>query len=102
MTQRFLIREANRDEIVIRAHVAFSKCVAKFGKLKALSDDQNDKYSSGTVVIILDKMSVYSFTKHVPHLNFSCPPNTLLWRQAWLVGVARLFPVNESMVQWRC
>ena len=74
MTQRFLIREANRDEIVIRAHVAFSKCVAKFGKLKALSDDQNDKYSSGTVVIILDKTSVYSFTKHVPHLNFSCPP----------------------------
>ena len=57
--------------------MGFSKCVAKFDKLKALSDDLNDKYSNRTVVIILDKTSVYSFTIHVSLSNFSCPLNTL-------------------------
>ena len=48
MTQRFLIREANRDEIVIRANVAFNKCVAKFGKLKTSAGHRKLKLYSAT------------------------------------------------------
>ena len=37
-----------------------------------------------------------------PFRIFPAPQTRYLWRQAWLVGVTKLFPVNESMVQWKC